>query len=130
MPKSDINVTPLIDVLLVLLIIFIVVVPRAPRALDASLPKTAGRPLGTDTTSLVLEIRADEFRLNATQVLTLRDLDTRLRNAFETRGDATLFIRAADDIRYARLIGAIDTAKGAGATRIGIGGDDSAQADH
>ena len=120
MPKSDINVTPLIDVLLVLLIIFIVVVPQAPRALDASLPKAADRPEITDATSLVLEVRAEEFLLNATPVLRLRDLDQKLRAAFEARRDATLFIRTADDVRYARLIDAIDTAKGAGATRIGL----------
>src|SRR5215831_2895761 len=121
MPKSDINVTPLIDVLLVLLIIFIVVVPRAPQALDASLPRTADAP-GPQAPSLVLEVASDELRLNATPVLTLDELDGKLRAAFETRRDATLFIRAADDVRYARLIEAIDTARGAGAIRIGIAG--------
>jgi biopolymer transport protein TolR len=119
MPKSDINVTPLIDVLLVLLIIFIVVVPRAPRALDATLPSKQDFPV-RPVQSLVLEVETDEFRLNATPVSTMRELDERLRAAFETRGDATLFVQAADDVSYARLIDALDTAKGAGATRIGL----------
>jgi biopolymer transport protein ExbD len=79
----------------------------------------------TDATSLVLEVRADELRLNATSVLTLQELNEKLRSAFEARRDATLFIRAADDVRYARLIDAIDTAKGAGATRIGIASDEA-----
>jgi biopolymer transport protein ExbD len=73
----------------------------------------------------VLEVTAAELRLNTTPVLTLQELDEKLRSAFETRGDATLFIRAADDVRYARLIDAIDTAKGAGASRIGIAEGDS-----
>jgi biopolymer transport protein ExbD len=120
MPKSDINVTPFIDVLLVLLIIFIVVAPSAPRALDAALPAKA-EPLGGPTrASLVLEVRADDFRLNAQPVLTLRELDEKLRAAFELRRDSTLFVRPAADLRYARLIDALDTAKGAGAGRIGI----------
>jgi biopolymer transport protein ExbD len=120
MTKSDINVTPLIDVLLVLLIIFIVVAPAAPRALDASLP-TKADPLGSPTSaSLVLEVRPDDFRLNSQPVLTLAELDEKLRAAFELRRDSTLFVRPAPELRYARLIDAIDTAKGAGAGRIGL----------
>ena len=98
--KSDINVTPLIDVLLVLLIIFIVVAPVAPRALDASLPETR------DTTDpaprgLVLDVREDDFSLNSTPVLTLDELESRLRAALETRRDKRA-VRAAR-VRYPLL---------------------------
>ncbi len=105
--------------LLVLLIIFIVVAPVAPQVLDASLPN--GVPTGeANPRGLVLEVRADDFALNSTPVLTLHDLDGRLRAAFETRGDATLFVRPLADISYSRLIAALDVAKGAGASRIGL----------
>ena len=123
MPKADINVTPLIDVLLVLLIIFIVVAPVAPRAFDASLPPDAD-PLATPTAaSLVLEIGSDEYRLNSSPILTLRDLDEKLRGLLEARRDRTLFVRPSDNLRYGRLVDALDVAKGAGAARIGLVGD-------
>jgi biopolymer transport protein ExbD len=118
--KADINVTPLIDVLLVLLIIFILVAPVAPRALDASLPRTPAGPVGPTPTGLVLDVRAEGIALNDTPVLTLDDLDRRMRAAFETRADRTLFVRAAGDVAYERVVAAIDVARGAGASRVGL----------
>lgn len=117
--KADINVTPLIDLLLVLLIIFMLVAPVAPRALGASLPRSEG-PSDPAPASLVLEVRADDFALNTAPVLTLGDLEGRLRAAFETRGDGTLFVKVEGDVPYERVVAAVDAAQGAGASRIGL----------
>jgi biopolymer transport protein ExbD len=117
--KADINVTPLIDVLLVLLIIFMCVAPVAPRALAAGLPRTASAPRPSPR-GLVLEVGAEALALNGTPVLTFPDLDRRLRAAFATRGDGTLFVRPEADAPYERVVRAIDVAAGAGASRVGL----------
>ena len=117
--KADINVTPLIDVLLVLLIIFMCVTPVAPTALDAALPRT-DPTRGPSAPALVLEVRAGDFALNTAPVLTLQDLERQLRAAFATRGDRTLFVKTADDVPYEKVVAAIDVAEGAGASRVGL----------
>jgi biopolymer transport protein ExbD len=117
--KADINVTPLIDVLLVLLIIFMCVAPVPPRALGAGLPRADSSP-GAPSRALVLEVGADTLALNSVPVLTFSDLDRRLRAAFETRGEGTLFVRAEGDAPYERVVAAIDVAEGAGASRVGL----------
>jgi biopolymer transport protein TolR len=117
--KADINVTPLIDVLLVLLIIFLVVTPVAPRALEASLPREPTKGEATPA-GLVVDVRNEGLALNTAPVLDLDDLDRRLRAAFQTRGDRTLVVRVTGDVAYERVVATLDVAEGAGASRIGI----------
>jgi biopolymer transport protein ExbD len=97
-----------------------VVTPVAPRGLDASLPRTQETGLGFAPTGLVLEVRTDDFAVNTTPVLTLDDLERRLRTAFEIRRDGTVFVKAGSDVPYERVVTAIDVAEEAGASRIGL----------
>ena len=119
--KSDINITPLIDVLLVILIIFMIVVPVTPTKLDASLPQPQPGPSpSSPPTGLVLEVRTDAFALNTTPFLTRSALAERLRAAFQERRDPTVFVKVKDGVAYDRVIEALDIAREAGAGRIGL----------
>ena len=121
--KSDINVTPLIDVLLVLLVIFMMITPLLTKAMDSSIPKKTDQPLPQEFVDkqLVLSVTADARYFLNREELSFLNLGTRVREVFAQRGGGRIvFVNADDGVPYGLVAQAMDVCYGAGAETVGI----------
>jgi biopolymer transport protein TolR len=113
---NEINVTPMIDVLLVLLIIFMMVIPMSRKAVDLQLPDPTPDPTnsGPPPSQIVLEVLpGNVFKINS-QPVSKADLGKKLKEIYDPRPDKIIFVKGDPTVKYQDVIAAMDVARGAG----------------
>lgn len=118
--QAEMNVTPMIDVLLVLLVIFMIVSPLKPVGLPALVPQTSADPPVERPNDLVVTLRADGGLLLNQETVTLEALPERLAAIFRFRGDAPIFVRGDRELDFRHIAKVMDIARGAGMHRVAL----------
>jgi len=121
---SEMNVTPMIDILLVLLIIFMVIVPVTPRGLDAQLPQPAKANLPNPGDAIVVQVfghpgELPTYRINGTDV-THAQLLPKLADIYANRAERVLFVRSDGNVDFSYVADVIDIGKAANVDHIGL----------
>jgi len=119
--KADINITPMIDVLLVLIIIFMVITPLAPVGLDTMLPEPARQRQDTPRPQdIVVTVQKDGIVLLNMERVELASLQGRLLQIYRARGDAVIYLRGDGSLQFGKIAEVIDIARGAGLHRMAL----------
>jgi biopolymer transport protein TolR len=120
--SNDINVTPMIDVLLVLLVIFMMIVPSARKAVDVQVPDPTPTtvPANSQSNQIVLEVTPNSgFSINK-EIVTKDRLAPRLKEIYDGRPEKIIFVKGDPKVKYQDVIYAMDVARGAGVKVIGV----------
>jgi len=122
-PKSDINMTPMIDVLLVLIIIFMVITPLTPKGLEALVPQPAPpnmKQQQSDLRTVVIVLAKDHSIMINAEPTDEGRLGMRLEEIFKTRAERVVFVKGDPDLEFQYVARAIDIAHGAGLDKVGL----------
>jgi len=117
---SDINVTPLVDVMLVLLIIFMVTAPMMMQGVDVSLPEATAEPLESEKEHLIITIDKENQVFISDFQVTVEFLGEKLKKILEGRSDREVYLKADKDISYGTVVRVMAEIKGAGVEKLGM----------
>jgi biopolymer transport protein TolR len=116
---SEINIIPLVDVVLVLLLIFMLTAPMMYRGIDVNLPRAAARPTAVEE-RMVLTVTKDQALFLNERRVTPAGLEAQLRDAFRNRTDKTLYLKADAGLAYGTVVETMDRVRRAGIERLGM----------
>ncbi len=119
-PLADINVTPLVDVMLVLLIIFMVTAPLMTSGVSVDLPKTNAQQLNSDSQPLTVSIKADGTIFLQDQQVDLSEIVAKLQAIAQNNPDRRIFVRGDKDLAYGRIMEVMGTITQGGFTKVAL----------